>query len=392
MNFAMTAEQELMRDSVRRLVDREVTPRLDAAPPDASLPRADLRAMMKAFADVGLTAARLPAPAGGPGITMLDYGIMFEQIPPFVALALMAHEGSSARLHADGTDEQRARLLPDFVAGNRVFCTASTEPDTGSDPRGVRTRLFDRGGQLVLQGRKQWISNVAECDAVLVTCLDCRDGRPGTQVVKVVVERDRSPFEARNIDMMGFRQGWLGEAVFEGCVVSPENVVENQRGGTEVLKASWGVNRPLFSLLAVHLAERARDAALDYARTRRQFGKPIAAHQLVQKNLSDIDTAIVASRLLCYHALSMFDQGRGNEGIAAMAKRYTQNACRDAIWQAMNLFGAMGLSVEAKMERMYRDVHMIAVGDGTNEILSLIHGREITGMEAFRGIPAKPNH
>jgi alkylation response protein AidB-like acyl-CoA dehydrogenase len=202
-----------------------------------------------------------------------------------------------------------------------------------------------------------------------------------------VVERAHSPFEAREIDTIGLRQGMLGESVFEDCLIAPENVVESARGGTEVLKASWSVNRPLFGLIAVGLAQRAYDIALDYAKVRCQFGKPIAAHQLVQKNLSDIVTAITASRLMCQHALALVDRGEPADGAAAMAKRFAQNACRDAVFEAMNLLGAMGLATEARIEELYRDVRMIPVPDGTNEILALIHGRELTGLEAFRGAP-----
>ena len=387
MDFTLTHEQESMRESGRRLAEREIYPRMDLHPKHLPLPKEVLGDLLSTLAKLGLTGARLPAECGGSGISMLDYGIFFEQLPPIVALASMAHEGSTARLFADGNEEQRARLVPDFVSGKKIFCTGSTEPDTGSDPRGVRTRLRRQGDKLVLDGRKMWISNVTVCDAILVTCLDCRNGGPGKRVVKVVVERDRTPFHSAPIDTLGYRQGWFGEAVFDECEVFAENVVESEREGTAILKASWSVNRPLFSLSAVHLAQRAYDLAVEYAGHRRQFGQPIAARQLVQKELSDIDTAIATSRLICYQALSAVDAGTGTEGMAAMAKRYTQNACRDAIWKAMNLFGAMGLSVDAKLEGMYRDVNMIAVGDGTNEILALIHGREITGIEALRGAP-----
>ena len=136
--------------------------------------------------------------------------------------------------------------------------------------------------------------------------------------------------------------------------------------------------------MAVHLAQCAYDIALEYARTRRQFDDVIGGHQLVQKNLSDIMTAITTSRLLCYHALSLIDSGAPAAGAAAMAKRHAQNACREAVWQAMNILGAMGLSTEARMEQLYRDMRMLAVPDGTNEILALIHGRELTGIDAFR--------
>ena len=386
MDFALTPEQELMRDSIGRLVAREIEPLIAAHAADRALPKRAFMHALACLAELGLSVARLPQSAGGPGLGMLDYGLMVEQLPPQIAVTLIGHEASTARLYADGNDEQRSRLLPDFIAGRRLFCTGSTEPDTGSDPRGVRTRLTRDRDRLVLNGRKMWITNVSACDAILVTCLDAREGAAEGTVIKVVIERSRSPFEAREIDTIGLKQGLLGEAVFEDCTVHPENVVVSTAGGTEVLKSTWAVNRPLFGLLAVALAQRACDAAIEYARARRQFGKPIGAHQLVQKNLSDIVTAITTSRLLCYYALSVIDRGASGEGEAAMAKRYAQNACQEALWQAMNVFGAMGLSTEAKIEALYRDIRMIAVPDGTNEILALIHGRALTGMEAFRGV------
>ena len=121
-------------------------------------------------------------------------------------------------------------------------------------------------------------------------------------------------------------------------------------------------------LQAVYLAERAYQAALEYSKVRKQFGKPIAAHQLIQKNLSDIVTAITTSRLLCYRALWMIDREEDADGAAAMAKRYAQMACREAVWQAMNILGAMGLSREAGLEELYRDIRMLPIPDGTNEI------------------------
>jgi alkylation response protein AidB-like acyl-CoA dehydrogenase len=383
MISGFTPEQAAMRASIRRLVERAITPQLDRHDRDAPLPKPVYLEIFGALAALGLTAARLPADAGGPGITMLDYGIMFEHIPPAIALALVAHEATVARLADECDAAQRARLLPDLIAGRKIGCTGSTEPDTGSDPRGVKTRLTRRGDRLVLNGRKMWISNVSACDVMLVTCLDCRDG-DSDQVVKVVVERARSPFAAREIETIGLRQGMLGESVFDDCPIPPENLVLSARGGTAVLKATWAVNRPLFGLMAVHLAQRAYDIALDYAKMRRQFGKPIAAHQLVQKNLSDIVTAITASRLLCFHALSLLDQGQPADGAAAMAKRFAQDQCREAVFQAMGVLGAMGLSTEARIEALYRDIRMIPVPDGTNEILALIHGRELTGFAAFR--------
>jgi alkylation response protein AidB-like acyl-CoA dehydrogenase len=384
MELSLTQEQQGIRDAVKRLADRFIQPALDSHDRNSPLPKPVFLEILGKLAALGLPAARLPESAGGPGISMLDYGIAFEPLPASTAVSLVAQEVTIARLYAECTDAQRARLLPDLVAGRKIACTGSTEPDAGSDPRGIRARLTRRDGKLLLNGRKMWITNVSACDTILATCLDAREGG-GNRVIKVVVERDRSPFEAKEIATIGLRQGMLGECVFEDCEISPENVVEAPRGGTAVLKASWSINRPLFGLIAVGLAQRAYDIALEYAKTRRQFGKPIGAHQLIQKNLSDIATAIVASRLMCYHALSLADEGRETAGAAAMAKRFAQTECQNAVFQAMNVLGAMGLSEEARVEQIYRDIRMIPVPDGTNEILALIHGRELTGMEAFRG-------
>ena len=385
MDFELTSEQELMRDAARRMAQQVIAPRLAANDRTRALPKAVFLEIFSAVAQLGLTAPRIPQEAGGAGISMLDYGLMFEEIPPCISMSMLSQDSCISRIYAEGTADQRARFMPDLIAGRKLGCTGSTEPDTGSDPRGIKTRVTEDGDTLVINGRKMWVTNVSMCDTIIVTCLDQREGKSGGHVVKVLVDREASPFEGREIDAIGLNQGLLGEAVFENCRVPRENLIESEHGGTQILKTSWNVNRPLVGLQAVHLAQRAFDAALDYAINRKAFGKPIAAHQLVQKNLSDMATAIAASRLLCYRALTQIDQGRQADGAAAMAKRYAQMACSEAVWQAMNVMGAMGLSREARLEEMLRDIRMLPIPDGTNEILALIHGRELTGLEAFRG-------
>jgi alkylation response protein AidB-like acyl-CoA dehydrogenase len=137
-------------------------------------------------------------------------------------------------------------------------------------------------------------------------------------------------------------------------------------------------------LCAVHLAQKALDAAISYAGTRKQFGRMIGATQLVQERLADIATAVETSRLLCYKALAEIDRGVRVNGLSAMAKRYATNACLRAISLSMEVHGAMGISSELRMEQLFRDARMLLVPDGTNEILALMIGRELTGFDAFR--------
>jgi alkylation response protein AidB-like acyl-CoA dehydrogenase len=384
MDFELTPEQNAMRDSIRRMVERDLLPMVARYGDRTLLPKPMYLELLAILAKQRLTAPRLPAEAGGAGISMLEYGLIFEQIPPTIGMNLMSHEGCITRLHLECSDEQKARLLPDLIAGRKVGCTGSTEPDTGSDPRGIRTRLVREGGALRLYGTKMWITHASVCDVMIVTCVDGRSGKTGRDIVKVVVEKDRTAFEAREIEMIGLNHGYLGEAVFDGCVVPDENVIVSESGGTSVLKETWNVNRPLVGLQAVHLAQAAFDIALEYAKVRKAFGKPIAGHQLIQKNFSDMATSIEASRLLCYKALSLVDRGAPAEGSSAMAKRFAQNACERVVWEAMNVLGALGLAREAKLERMYRDMRMLSIPDGTNELLALMHARELTGIAAFR--------
>jgi alkylation response protein AidB-like acyl-CoA dehydrogenase len=384
VDFALTQEQQMMREAARSMVEREIAPVLAAHAPDRPMPKAAALSIFAALANLGITAPRLPERDGGGGLKMLDYGLMFEQLPPVVSIALLAHECTIARIWAETTPENRERFLPELIAGRRICCTGTTEPDVGSDPRSVRTRVVRDGETLVVNGRKMWITNVTICDVINVSCAEGTDARGLARLRRVVVDRAQTPFETHEIPSLGLRQGHLGEAVFNDTRVPADNALGASGDAARMLTLTWNGNRPLVGLAAVHLAQRALDAAREYAGIRVQFGKPIGGHQLVQKNLADIETAVTTSRLLCYYALDQMDRGERANGTSAMAKRYATTACEQAISVAMQVHGAMGISAELGLEALYRDVRMLPIPDATNEILTLIQGREITGLEAFR--------
>ncbi len=384
MDFKLTTEQELIRESARRMVERDIQPVLDAHDPDRPLPRDAMLRIYAVLASAGLMAPRVPEADGGSGMAMLDYGLIFEQLPPAIAISLMGHEVTVTRLHAESTPEQRERFLPGLMAGRQFCGTGTTEPDVGSNPREIKTRLSREGDELVVNGRKMWITNASISDIANVTCTEGEGADGRSRMRRVVVERDKSPYETREIPCLGLRQGHLGEMVFEDCRIPLDNALGQAGDAARLLTLTWNVNRPLVGLAAVHLGQQALDAAIDYAGIRQQFGKPIGAHQLVQKNLADIATRVASSRLLCYLALDTVDRGERANGYSAMAKRHATTACEEAVSLAMHVHGAMGISDELGLERLYRDVRMLAVPDATNEILALIQGRELTGLDAFR--------
>jgi len=325
----------------------------------------------------------VPEEGGGAGMKLLDYGLITEQLPLVAASVLQPQETTIARLYHGSTAEQRERFLPSLISGEKITCTATTEPDVGSDPRGVKTRLARDGDWLVLNGSKLWISNVSICDVVNVTCRT-EGGVPGRDLTRVVVDRAESPFETREVDVIGMHQNHLGEAVFNDCRVPAANALGDSGDAAKVLTLTWLANRSLLGLGAVNMAQKAFDMACQYAGTRRQFGKLLGGFQLVQQDLADMQTLIVSSRLLCYNALAAIDNGVRANGLSAMAKRYSIDSCERAIAIAMRVHGAMGLSRELGLERLARDIRMLTIPDGTPGILTLIQGREITGLDPFR--------
>ncbi len=385
MDFELSEEQRLFQESARKLAEKHLRPELESHDRNRPLPKEAMLRIFQVFAREGLTAPRLPVERGGSGMRMLDYGLVFEQLPPVLANSLLSHEVTVSRIGFESEEEQRRRLLPDLIAGRKICCTGTTEPDIGSDSRGVKTRVRVDGDELVVNGRKMWITNGTISDVVVVTCSAGTDSNGRNLLQRVVVERDVSPYETREIECLGLRQGHLTEILFDNCRVPKDNALGKIGDAARLLTTTWNGNRPLLGLMAVHLAQRALDAAIAYAGVRRQFGRLIGGTQLIQERLADIATAVETSRLLCYKALAQIDQGGRANGLSAMAKRYATTACLEAVSLAISVHGAMGISVELGLEQLYRDARMLLIPDGTNEILALIVGRELTGLAAFRG-------
>lgn len=384
MEFRLTSEQRMIQESARRMAEQKIKPVLAKHLPDRPLPKQVMQQLLQVCAEQGLTSARVPESAGGAGLSTLTYGLMFEQIPPVVAFAIVGQEATATRIALESSDEQRERLLPDLISVRKITCTGSTEPDAGSDPRGIKTRVREDGDRLIVNGRKMWITNASICDVINITSTLGKDVNGNSRMVRVVIDREESPFETVKTPCLGFQQGHLGEVAFQDCIAWKRNLLGKEGDAARVLTLTWLANRPLFGLMAVNMAQRALDAATTYAADRSQFGKPIASYQLVQQLLADISTAVTTSRLLCYYALEAIDNGERANGVSAMAKRHAVNACLKAISLAMEVHGSMGISREIGLEQLYRDCRMLPIPDGTNQILTLIEGRELTGLSTFR--------
>lgn len=384
MDFQMTEDQQAMVSAVQRVARDAIEPTMAEYPISQPLPKEAMLRIFTHLAELGITAPRLSEAAGGGGLKMLDYGMLIEQLPPVVALSLISHEGTISRIHAGCPQEIRDAYLPDLIAGRKIACTANSESDAGSDSNAVKTKLEIEGDYAYITGRKMWITNASICDVVNVSCSAGVDanGKPLTR--RVLVDRSQSDIDVRETPVTGLQQGHLSEVEFNRTRVPLNHVLGEPGDAGKYLTLAWNANRPLLGLITVHLAQRALDMTREYVGVRKQFGKVLGAHQLVQQDLSDIESQVMSARLMCYYALSCMDAGQRANGTSAMAKRYATHACERAINLAMQLHGAMGITQELPLERMWRDARMFQVPDGTMGILALIHGREMTGIGAFR--------
>jgi alkylation response protein AidB-like acyl-CoA dehydrogenase len=382
MDFQLTSEQRLIQESAKRMVEREIEPILKRHDPDAPLPKAAALAIKKIGARQGLTSARIPESAGGAGMSAMTLGLMTERLPP--TAFFLCGDAVATRIYLGGTPEQQERWLPGIIHGDTMACSGLSETLGGSDPRGIATRAVADGHHMVVNGHKIWISGATVSDVVLATAISGRDDKGRGIVTRIMVEESESPYTRKHIRTLGLRQGHLGELFFDDCRVPKRNIIGEPGDASRVLGETWLVQRVLFGLLAVNMAQKALESAVRYAGEHAVFGRKIGGFQLVQELLADISAAVTTSRLLCYYALNCIDSRQPAGQVTAMAKRYSISACQKAVSMAMEVHGAMGISVELGLEQLYRDIRMLPIPDATNQILTLIEGRELTGISALR--------
>ena len=383
MDFEFSETERLLAETAKRVVTREVDPVLAAHPADQALPKAVMLDLYRAVADLGYTGARIPEDEGGSGLTYVMLGILNEALPPVLAFSLLGHESTTKRIHMGGTPAQKARFLPDLVAGKKLAGTAASEPNVGSDPRGIETTATPDGDDFVLNGTKLWTSNGPILDIAMVVASLGRDAAGRNLITRFIVDREESPFEAREIATVGLQQGPLGELHFRDCRVPRANLLGEPGDAHHALTFTWLANRPNIGLFGVHLMQKALDASIAHARQRTQFGQPIARFQLVQEMLAEMSMLTDASRLLCYRALALLDRGVWCHRESSVAKLHATEAAVRVTNLAIQIHGASGLTKEFPLESWARDARMLTIPDGTSQIHQLIIGRELVGFRAF---------
>ena len=377
---------ELLRSSVREFAEKVVKPvarRIDqenAVPPD----------IIRQVAEMGYFALRVPQEYGGPGLSTLESVIVVEELARASgAVAIMATVSGTMVAYPlvhYASPEIKERYLTKLAKG-AVGAFALSEPCCGTDAAAITTRAVKEGDEYVISGRKTWITNSPYADFFLVAA---RTGRPEDRHrgVSLFVVDKNSCVEVSKLDMMGYRGSGTSEVLFKDCRVPESNMVGQLNGGFKVVMDALNEGRVVTAATALGLAEAAFEDALAYSRQRETMGVPIAEHQMVQYMLAEMKVRVEAMRLLIYEAARKVDAGDPDYPMwSSMAKLAAAQWGVDVARMAVQVEGGFGYSRESLVERVYRDVKMVEIGDGTNEVQRLVIVRGLLGR--IRGVRTK---
>lgn len=379
--FTETAEQALLRDSIRRFMKSEVAPIVARHDQERSFPFE----LLKPLSGFGYLGGRLPEEEGGMGMDQLTWAMLMEEAGyAWLSLRTMLNITNAAinKLAAEATPEQKKRFLAPLLANERKCFSAISEPGTGSNIAQVQTRADLQGDHYVLNGRKLWITNGAFGDFGIVVARTFSPNCQG-QLSTFLVEREVSPFEVRRVDTMVLRSTGTAELGFDNVKVPRENLLGEEGAALKKMLIGLDGARVNIAMGAVGAAQSALDLSIEYARTRTQFGKPIGSFQLVQKLIVDMTIRVEAARALGLRAAAALDSGKDARTAASIAKLYATEAAHEVASMALQVHGGLGYATDYPIERIFRDTRGGTIPEGTTEVQTLIVGREILGISAI---------
>jgi glutaryl-CoA dehydrogenase (non-decarboxylating) len=368
LRLELTPEQRAAREEFRAFAQSEIAPHAGRWDREAAIPRE----LVGRLRERGYLGSNVPAEYGGLGRDNLTYGLLTEEIGKAcssVRSLLTVHDMVAHAIRRWGSPAQRERYLPALAHGEILGALALSEPNAGSDAKSVETVARDDGDAWVLDGRKKWTTfgQIAGLFLVLAQVGEQPEGKPTT----FLVERETPGVTVRPLSgITGTRASMLAEVFFEGCRVPKENLIGRPGFGlSAVISAALDHGRYSVAWGAVGLAQACLDTSRAYAAERRQFGVPIAEHQLIRRMLTDMIAGVRAARLLCLRAGWLRDTGDpGASGEIWVAKYYASTLAARAAADAVQIHGANGCSEDFPVERYLRDSRVLEIIEGSTQI------------------------
>lgn len=336
--------------------------------------------IIQQLGELGFLGVLVSEEYGGAGLGYVEYALIVEElakVDPAISLSVAAHNGlCTNHLYQYSNEEQRKKYLPDLTSGKKIGAWGLTESVSGSDAAGLKSVAAKSGNKFILNGSKTFITHggVGET-AVIIAITDKEKGKKG--ISAFILEKGMKGFTAgKKENKLGMRASETTQLVFENCEIPAENLLGNEgEGFIQAMKILEG-GRISIAALSVGLAQGCLDACVKYSKDRKQFGKSLSEFQATQFKLSKMATEIEAARLLTYKAAVLKDQNKPLMKEAAMAKLYASEIAERCASEAVQIFGGYGYIKDYPVEKFYRDVKLLTIGEGTSEIQRIVIARD----------------
>lgn len=368
MDFTFTEDQEMTRKMVREFAENEIAPKVRYHDQTQEFPHEIFRKL----GELGLLGIVFPPEYGGSGMSYLEYASIIEElgrVDPAIGLSVAAHNGlCSNHIFSFGSEEQKKKYLVPLASGKKIGAWGLTEPNAGSDAKGLQTTAERRNGKWVLNGTKNFITHGTVGEIAVVMALTNRND-PTHGITAFIVEKGTPGFRtSKKEDKLGHRASDTSSLNFEDCELSDDNVLGKLNEGYKNTLQILEGGRIAIAALSVGTAQGAFDAAIKYSKERKQFGNPICDYQGVQWMLADMATEIEAARLLTYRAAWLRQNGRKFAKEAFMAKLFASEVAVRAADKCVQIHGGYGYIKDFLAEKFYRDAKLLTIGEGTSEI------------------------
>ena len=368
IDLSLTDEQKAFRDALRKFANKEISPLVIEYEERAEYPRF----LFERIGELGYLGARFPEEFGGSGGDTMFSVIMSEElgyVSPGIYLGIYVHLYlAMSGILLFGTNEQKKKYLEPGIRGDMIGAWGFAEPGAGSDPGSMTTRAKREESDFIINGTKMFITNGTFADFVVVTAVtDPSLGMKGISLF--IVDKDTPGFSvSKKLNKMGMKASEAAELVFEDCRVPASNMLGKENTGFIAAMGTLTEGRIVAASFAVGLGRAAYDAALDYAKTRYQFGQPIGKFQGIQWMLADMATQIEAAKLLTYQAAWLAGEGAPHIKESSMAKLFATEMASKVCAQAVQIHGGYGFMDEYPVSRFYRDCKLLEIGEGTSQI------------------------
>jgi alkylation response protein AidB-like acyl-CoA dehydrogenase len=383
MDFELSAEQREIQALARDFADREIEPHAAGWDRERVFPRE----VFAKLAELGLMGACVPEEYGGAGTDFLSYILVLEELSRAdagVGVTVAVHTSAvTLPILTFGTDEQRSRFVPPLARGEHLGAFALTEAEAGSDAGSLRARADSDADGWRLTGNKQWITNARYSGTILFFARTDASTAGARGVSAFILDGDQVEV-TRDEEKLGLHSSITNDIAVAGVHVRRDRLLHEEGRGFRVAMQTLDAGRIGIAAQAVGIAQAAYEVALDYARERRTFGKPIGEHQAIQQKLADMSMELDAARLLVYRAAWMKDRGEPVSEAGAKAKLFASEMARRQTAEAIQILGGYGYTTEFPVERYYRDAKITEIYEGTSEIQRIVIARAILGLQAQR--------